>query len=323
MEPFLYNFNLLLEVSSNNNFCVFKSIEDNFYLVYSYNDHIISYNLIDMKIQNKINITILYNKRSPYENHRIIIKHSLDKKNKNDFLLVSTFPGILIFNFNTLECLFSLNIYGYAACLFFDNNKIYCYTHTNFSTDKFIDLKEMKSKEFPSKGTYFCDSYYNDNKGESYLILGKEHSIKSYICCSGNLQFYHEFSEGIEVHPTSALIKKEREITKLFDASYDGYIRIWNFHTGELLSKILIHKNSKILGFDLLDDKYIIYGSTKNILEIFDIETKKFIKRVEGFSFMNPTCIKVINIPNVAQYLISKCNNTKRIRIIKILKKYK
>ena len=82
MEPFPYIFNLLLEVSSDNNFCVFKSIEDIFYLVYSYKKHIISYNLMDMKIQNKINITILYNKRSPYENHRIIIKHSLDKKIK-------------------------------------------------------------------------------------------------------------------------------------------------------------------------------------------------------------------------------------------------
>ena len=321
MGPFPYIFNLLLEVSSDNNFCVFKSIEDIFYLVYSYKKHIISYNLMDMKIQNKINITILYNKRSPYENHRIIIKHSLDKKNKIDFLLVLIIPGVLIINFNTLEFLFYLDIYGYTGCLFFDNNKIYCYTHTNFSTDKFIDLKEMKSKEFSSKETYFCDSYYNDNKGESYIILGKEHNIKSYICSSGNIKIYREFSEGIGVQPTFALIKKEKEITKLFDSSDDGYIRIWNFHTGELLSKILIHENSRVLGFEILDDKYIICGSTKNILEIFDIETKKFIKRVEGFSFMNPSCIKVINIPNVDQYLIAKCNNTRRIKIIKILKK--
>ena len=91
MEPILYNFNLLLEVSSDNNFCVFKSIEDNFYLVYSYNDHIISYNLNDMKIQNKINIKILYNKSSPNEYHIIIIEHSIDKKNKNDFLLYLLF----------------------------------------------------------------------------------------------------------------------------------------------------------------------------------------------------------------------------------------
>ena len=323
MEEFPYNFYLFFEVTSDNNFCIFKSIEDIFYLVYSYNDEIISYNLKDMKIQNKINIKILYYQNRPNERHRNIVKHFLDKENKRDFLLVCTFPGILIFNFNTLECLFSLNIYGYTSCLFFDKNKIYCYTQTNQYIDKFIDLKEMKSKEFPTTRAYFCDSYDDDNKGESYIIVGNEHNIKSYIFSSGNIKIYREFSEGIEVPHTSALMKKEKEITKLFDCGYDGYIRIWNFHKGELLSKILIHNSFRGLGFDLLDDKYIICGSTKGLLEIFDIETKKFIKRLEGYSFTNPSYIKVINIPNVSQCLISKCKNTGRIRIIKILKRNK
>jgi len=91
MEEFPYNFYLFFEVTSDNNFCIFKSIEDIFYLVYSYNDEIISYNLKDMKIQNKINIKILYYQNRPNERHRNIVKHFLDKENKRDFLLDALF----------------------------------------------------------------------------------------------------------------------------------------------------------------------------------------------------------------------------------------
>ena len=57
MEICPYRFNLSSKINTNNNnFCVFKSIENIYYLVYTNKFDIISYNLNDMKIQNKINI---------------------------------------------------------------------------------------------------------------------------------------------------------------------------------------------------------------------------------------------------------------------------
>ena len=320
MEICPYRFNLSSKINTNNNnFCVFKSIENIYYLVYTNKFDIISYNLNDMKIQNKININ--YNENLGFYHH--IIGHFFDKKNKRDLILISTYLRMLIFNFNTMECMFSHKNYRTVGCLFFDKNKTFIYTQeysSNNWEDTFTDLKEKKVKKFPSITAYFSDSYYDDNKGESFIIVGTEKSLKSYIYCLDNIKVYHEFSDGTEIRHNFAMIKKEKEIAKLFDGSDDGYIRIWNFHTGELLNKILICKNFRVFCFDFLDDKYIICGTSKNIIEVFDIETKKFIKKLEGY-FQNPYCIKAINITNDVQYLFAYSGTYKEIEILKISKK--
>ena len=306
MEKDPYNINLSFEINTNRNyFLVFKSIEDISYLVY-YNKGIISYNLNDMKIQNKILINDCY-----------YMRYFFDKTNKRDLILISSYSNILVFNFNTLEYLFSIGLMGGLGCLFLYNNKIYLFVqiygkyYQNYIEDNIIDLKEKKTKKFSGTELCFCDSYYDDFKCESFIIFGTKHNIKSYIYCSDNIKIYHEYTDGISDRHKYAIIKKEKEITKLFDASYDGYIRIWNFHTGELLSKILIHKNFRVFDFDLLDDNYIICGCSKNTIELFNIETKQFIQKVAGY-FMDPLYLKIISIPNGTKYLIVKCD-TKQI----------
>ena len=303
MENDLYSINLSYEITTKmNNFCVFKSIEDISYLVY-YNHDIISYNLNDIKIQNKIIINSFY-----------YMRYFFDKANKRDLILISSYPSILIFNFNTLECFFSMALKGRLlyGCPFFDNNNnIYLYAQIYLYDryeDEIIDLKRKKTKKFSKEIILFSDSYYDDFKDESFIIFGTENNIKSYICCSNNLKIYHEYTDGKSDRHVSAIIKKEKEITKLFDASYDGYIRIWNFHTGELLSKILIHKNFRVFDFDLLDDNYIICGCSKNTIELFNIETKQFIQKLIGY-FMDPFYLKIISIPNGTKYFIMKCTN--------------
>ena len=98
MEICPYRFNLSSKINTDNsNFCVFKSIENIYYLVYVNKYDIISYNLNDMKIQNKI--TINYNEHLDSYHH--IIGHFYDKINKRDLILIKTYLGMLIFNFFT------------------------------------------------------------------------------------------------------------------------------------------------------------------------------------------------------------------------------
>ena len=76
----------------------------------------------------------------------------------------------------------------------------------------------------------------------------------------------------------------------------------------------------RVLCFDFLEDKYIICGTSKDIIELFDIEAKQFIEKV-GRYFQNPYCIKIINIPSDAQYLFAYWGTYKEIEILKISKK--
>ena len=82
MEICPYEFNLPFGISANRNFCVFKSIENIYYLVYSKKSDIISYSLNDMKIQNKIAIN--NNENMSYYIH--IMGHLFDKVNKRDLI---------------------------------------------------------------------------------------------------------------------------------------------------------------------------------------------------------------------------------------------
>jgi hypothetical protein len=99
MEKDLYNINLSFEFTASViNFLVFKSIENISYLVY-YNNGIISYNLNDMKIQNKFLINGFYDMR-----------YFFDKTNKRDLILISSYSNMLVLNFNTFEYLFSIDL---------------------------------------------------------------------------------------------------------------------------------------------------------------------------------------------------------------------
>ena len=88
----------------DNTFCVFKSINNIFYLIFSTEKKlgsIIFYNLIDNKIMNEI--------KNAYEMHITNFRHYLDNINKRDLLMsLSEFEDIKIWNINNLELILIL-----------------------------------------------------------------------------------------------------------------------------------------------------------------------------------------------------------------------
>ena len=48
----------------------------------------------------------------------------------------------------------------------------------------------------------------------------------------------------------SLRIKIENNLIKLIDSCQDGKIRIWNFHSGDLLNKELVWDNHSLVMFD-------------------------------------------------------------------------
>ena len=111
-----------LGIGQDDCFCVFKSIDDILCLIYKKNNNcnnsIVIYNLIDKKI------IIEIKNPHPYSIGRF--KYFYDDLNKRDLLLSYYDHNIKLWNINTLENLFNLDLFGRisSACFLYDNNNI-------------------------------------------------------------------------------------------------------------------------------------------------------------------------------------------------------
>ena len=191
------NFHLLNKLTKNsynfysyldNSFCIFKSINNIFYLIYCNIDgYIIAYDIIDNKIIIEIKIA---NKE-----HISCFKHYLDKINERDLIISITDydSSIKIWNVNNWEIIFNIkHIYEKgcmdSACFLNDNNNIYILTSCCLNLEKEYELikvfdlngnkiKEINDSNFEVK---FIDVYYDIKLSRNYIITGNVGYIRSY-----------------------------------------------------------------------------------------------------------------------------------------------
>ena len=166
-------------------FTVYKSINDNFYLVYSNkNNSIISYDLIDDKKTIEI--------KNGHYNEISFLRHYLDKNNKRD-LILSMATDIKVWNCDNFKCLLNLkNIYGNcaflsSACFIKDLYYGICIIPTYVGYDhndkmKTINLYGNKIKEINSSNEYALsiETFYDEKRKITYIITTHYQYLKSY-----------------------------------------------------------------------------------------------------------------------------------------------
>ena len=173
--------------SFSSDFVIFNSINNILTVVYhtKYNS-IISYDLKNNQYINEIKV-------ESFEN---FFKYKYDKKNKMDLLLVDSFSFLKLFNFNTLECIFSINKKSepFSLSTFLnDNDDIYIiFYHKNNEPSNDIknnktelfDLNGKKKEElnFISKDILYLETFYDIKTSKTYIISynNSEDFIKSY-----------------------------------------------------------------------------------------------------------------------------------------------
>ena len=299
----------------DNMFCLFKSINDILYLIYSKDNSIICYNIIDDK-------KIIEIKNAHY---RTIcnFRNYLDKSNKRD-LIISISPddnNLKLWDAYNWECLVNIekvNQSGYlwSACLLNDNNNIYIITSNYIGKRRFIetsnlkvfDLKGKITKELKDSNydTSFIDIYYDYDYDKSkpnkiYIITGNDSYISSYDYNQNKI--YHKYLD-FDTRMHNSIIINNEEIVKLIESSCGGYIRIWNFHTAQLLKKIKV-SNEFLKGICLWDNEYIFTACQDNTIKLINLKDGKIIKNLEGHKEYVLT-IKSIIHPIYGKCLVSK-----------------
>ena len=305
----------------DNTFTVFISIDGFLLLVYANRQcSIITYDLLTYKKMNEI--------KDAHYDYISNFRHYLDTKDIRDLILSisASNQNVKVWDIKYLECLFNVeNIYNegyiYAACLLNNKNRLYVIASNNNNLGnpelmRCYDLKGNKIKEINNSNddTFYMDTYYEPRLDKNYIITGNNKHVKSFDY-SENI-IYLKYCESVRYDHSSVIVIKEDECTKLIESSTDGVIRIYNFHTGDLLKKIRIsyHHTNYLYGICLWNGKYLLVGCKDCTIKIINLKKGKIVKQLKGHNNSILTLRKIF-IPKYGECLISQAFDQGEIKL--------
>lgn len=284
----------------DNTFTCFKTLDNKSYLAYSTEDFsILCYNLDESKMVKEL--------KNPHRDNYITnFRHFVDKIHEKDILLTLSADNknLKIWDIETWECLTDItniykNGYLYSACCLTEDNKNYiatCNSAQNSEPIFIFDFHGIKIKEinFSSDDTYFINIYHDEQLSKNYILTGNIGYVKSYDFKKNVV--YHKYQDiGNRRGHDSIVIDTSNQIVKLIESCGDGYIRIWKFHTGMLISKICTGKN-ELRGICLWNNNYIYVGCVDNTIKLIDLQNEIVVRSLIGYN--NEVCtIQKIDIP--------------------------
>ena len=316
IDEFSFLKNIVLDSYSDldldNTFSIIKTINNLLYLIYcTRNNSIICYDLIH---NNKISEI-----KKAHDYPIINLRHFLDIINKRDLLLsISSKNNIVkiwnIYNFDCILYLENINSIGllYSAYFLNYNNQIFIITSNyNFRKSnepiKVFDLNGKKIKEIndSSIDTYFIDIYNDKKMDKNYILSGNRGYIKSYdYNLNATYKIYKDNENINKGHCSIILNFISQELIKIIESCDDGKIRIWNFHSGELLKKIKV-SHDYLYSISLWYNEYLFVGNREKTIKIININNEKIIKDLSGHNDYVIT-IKTIFLPDYGECLISQ-----------------
>lgn len=308
-ENIKYIYDIALDAYScsyDNTFILFESSQNIIYLIFSsLNVSIISYKLINSK---KFQfITEIKNAHNDYIDN---FRYSYDSKNKRDLILsLSSWDNnIKIWDLKNWDCILDINnIYKsgsiVSACFLLDENLEYNYIlPCNFFLFKIAvtDISGNKDKnkdiEVNISTNIFIDTYFDIKQSKYYIITGNNSNVISYNFTTGTL--YHKYELINSTNHKSVIIYPDNKINivKILFASNEGFLLIFNFHSGELINKINCGEDN-LIGCCLWDENYVLTGGKNKDLKLVDINKGKVVKNF--FEHKQWICsIKSIKINN-------------------------
>ena len=298
-----------LQYSLDNAFTAFTSLNNELFLVYG--TKIKSIECFDL-VKNKFDKAIL----NAHNGEILTIRHYCPKYLRQDLILSGSNGdyAVKIWDLKTWTCIFNINkIYQkgnmYSICIFFDEYQKESFVFTSSDND-YIKMWEMNGSFVKNinktniNGNYFIDTYYDKKEYKYYLISGEKKSVKSYDINIGQL-FRNYYDNNSFCEHVSAFIYSQGGIEKLVESEFYGSIRIWNFHTGNIIQKIDICRRTPLISLCLWNENYLLVSCVDNTIKLVDFKNYALIKSFTGHN--NEVCtIKKIIHPTFGECLLSQ-----------------
>ena len=298
----------------NSNLIIFKSIYDLILLMFiggEKHSSIITYNLIDNKKIFEIkNANATINELKHYldkNNKRDLVASISMLENNAKIWNFNNLECILNIDFKIGNYYLNLN----SICLLNNDNNIHLIISSiNIPQSQLIhiyNLKGEKIKEINKNNlrNYFVDTFYDDKFSKNYIIISTNADIRA-IDYNDNKIIKHyvpvneqpikiNYIKNIEINrkfhfddnhifedveyskgPLYIIVKKCGNITKLIAVMKENTVKIWNFHSTQLLAEISISK-STIKSICLWDEENLLIG-TSGGLKLIDLNKNKHVK---------------------------------------------
>ena len=266
-----------------NAFTAFNSIDSILYVVYATRfKSIIFFNLTESKKIKEIT--------NAHDDKITNFRHIVDEANKTDLVISISCPinNIKLWDVKNLELLYNFKkIYESSTlkpgCFLKDKKDILIVTSNSNNIDKcklikVYDLKGDEIKEINNSkdDTYFIDCYNDNKNNKSYIITINFFDVKSYDYNENNI--YKKYSYKFSKVHSCVIINdkdKEKEEVELIESCKDGNVRIFKFHTGELLKRIEVSKNTLFELCLLRNNEFLFVGCGEEIIKLIDIKKEK------------------------------------------------
>ena len=302
----------------DNTFSVFKSIDNILYLIYTNNNKsIISYNLLDNKIIKEI--------KDAHNEYISNFRHYLDNINQRDLILsISCKDNNIkvwdVKNFQFIVNIENINTNGEldSACFLTDNNQNFIVSCNDGEEDlseciKVFDFNGKLVKEMNNSNdiSFSIDSCFDKKLCKNYIITTNCGYAKSYDYTENKL--YNKYNDNDKRGHSCFIVYNNKNILKLMESSNDGNIRVWHFHTGNLLEKIKV-SNYRLFSICLWNEDYLLVGCENKSIKLVELKNRKIIKNLAGHT-NDVVTIRKIFIPQYGECLISQGWNEGKIKI--------
>ena len=310
----------------DNTFTIFKSrIDNSILLVYCCKNNSLKFD--DLCKQKNIK-TI----QKAHDNNIITLKYYDDIINNKDLVLsISCIDKIIkIWDISKLECITQLVSYKNnnfclisSACLLFckEEKNTYIITSSDYQQDniKIFNLNGNEigkiSKKKDEDKSYFIESYLDKRQNKNYIISCNNKYVKSYDFSTKNVYKKYYDGKSNNDHMCAKIYESNnRNEIDLIESDIDGFVNIWNFHTGQILKKIKCCKGIQLRGICLWDEDHIFVAGDDNSIKLIDIKKEKLIKSLSGHSRTVCTLHKIF-IPKIGECLISGGYNDEQIKL--------
>ena len=300
-------------------FTVFKSLKNEYLLIYSYSENYKNYSLKCYDILKDKSMTKV---QKAHSERIFTCSHFLDKYKMRDLLITSAFDKkIKIWNItNNFQVIyekkpdyyFKENTYLLSENILSDKNKIYLivsayeinsngYDLLYYNTSKKIDWRHFENSR---DNTNFLDIFYNNGNPE--IITANLGNVKIYNFQNKKLiKLFHDNNNKLNY--LSAIVKKDSFNNKnIIVSAGDGLLRIWDYNNpNNLLQSIKTYLNVWLIGLELINDRYLYAAGADGNIKEFDLKKNFMSRNLNRNNSTDPLfTLRYINI-NGRDYLFS------------------
>ena len=240
-------------------------------------------------------------------------RHYPHIKNRIDYLITSSYDRtVKIWDLKTFAYIVNISnahsgYYIYSVSVLCDEKDDTNYVITS-APNEYMKIWDFSGKYIRNVGqndesTYFIDVYYDSREKKNYILNANSVDVKSYTFKNGEL--YHKYKGMPQTWHMSAVVNETKTQQILIESDGNGYIRMWDFHSGNLIKSITSSPTLNLRGICLWNDEFLFAAGNDYQVKLYDLIQGKFVKSLKGHTSTVCSIEKVVH-PKYGECLISQ-----------------